>query len=342
MVYKFKENRVRRAYLGGKRIDSFVGKEKCEDGFCPEEWLASSVEAFNPDDPYIKNEGLSECENGVLFRDILNENTEKAFGKRLNDKYGGKASILVKLLDAAERLAIQCHPTVSFAKEHLNSNFGKTESWLFLDTTPDAFVYLGFKPEITRQRWIDCFERQDVNGMLECLHRIPVSKGDLWLVDGGVPHAIGPGCFLIELQEPSDLMVIPERVTPSGRKLSDVKLHCGLGFEKMFDCFAYQGTGLEELKRKYYRKLSFRDNSLVSVIDGSLTDKFSMKALRINYNARIDLGDAYAVCIVTEGEAILNTEGSSMLLKRGSSFFVCANSGELEFEGNADIILCLA
>ena len=63
--------------------------------------------------------------------------------------------------------------------------------------------------------------------MLSCLHKVPVKPGELWFVDGGIPHAIGAGCFMIELKEPSDLMVIPERQTPSGRKLSDVKLHCG-------------------------------------------------------------------------------------------------------------------
>ena len=54
MIYKFKENRVWRAYKGGKRIDSFYGKEKCVDSRMPEEWIASAVEAFNPDNDFVR------------------------------------------------------------------------------------------------------------------------------------------------------------------------------------------------------------------------------------------------------------------------------------------------
>ena len=94
MIYKFKENRVWRAYTGGKRIDKFYGKEKCIDSRIPEEWIASTVEAFNPD-RQIKGEGLSICEDGRLFKDILDENPEQILGKSLSEKYGGKFSILV-------------------------------------------------------------------------------------------------------------------------------------------------------------------------------------------------------------------------------------------------------
>ena len=59
------------------------------------------------------------------------------------------------------------------------------------------------------------------------LHRIPVKAGDFVFVDGGVPHAIGGGCFMVELQEPSDLMVVAERFTPSGRRIPDAKLSGG-------------------------------------------------------------------------------------------------------------------
>jgi len=181
MVFSFKENRVRRAYTGGMQIDKFIGKEICKDSNMPEEWLASTVTAFNPDYEPVENEGLSICSNGEIFKDVLEENCEKILGKRLNEKYCGKASILVKLLDSAERLVIQCHPTVPFAKEHFNSDFGKTECWYFLDTKPEACVYLGFKEGITKEKWVALFENQDVEGMLNCLHKIPVKKGVLAL-----------------------------------------------------------------------------------------------------------------------------------------------------------------
>lgn len=183
MIFKFKENRVWRAYTGGKRIDGFYGKKNCVDGRMPEEWLASTVEAFNPDRP-IKGAGLSVCEDGRLFKDILEKNPEKTLGKELSKRFGGKLSILVKLLDSAERLVIQCHPTADFAKEYFGSPFGKTECWYMLDCEEEACIYLGFKPGITKEKWRNLFYKQDTAGMLDCLHRFPVKPGELWFVAG--------------------------------------------------------------------------------------------------------------------------------------------------------------
>ena len=97
------------------------------------------------------------------------------------------------------------------------------------------------------------FEQQDVEKMLDCLHRFEVKKGDFIFVAGGAPPAIGKNCFLAELQEPTDLMVIPERITSSGVVLAEQKLHGGLGFEKMFDCFLYEGFSKDKTRQMYFR-----------------------------------------------------------------------------------------
>lgn len=340
MIYKFKENRVRRAYNGGKRIDSFKCKAVCEDGRYPEEWLASVVEAFNPDMP-VENEGLSVCEDGTLLRDILTKNPEKVLGERLCKRYNGKQSILVKLLDSAERLVIQCHPTISFAKKYFNSDFGKTECWYMLDCDEDACVYLGFKAGITKEKWIELFKKQDTDGMLDCLHKFSVKKGDLWFVSGGIPHAIGGGCLMIELQEPSDLMVIPEKITPAGIILAEQKLHGGLGFEKMFDCFEYKGYSEEEIRNKYYRRSQFADNTFSDIVGEALTKSFSMKALRVNGETTVDFGDSYAVAVVTAGSGTLETKNEKFKFKKSDNFLISANSKTLKFCGNMDIVFCL-
>lgn len=341
MIIKFKENRVWRAYTGGKRIDSFYGKDRPRDGRMPEEWIASAVEAFNPDRP-VAGEGLSICENGRLFRDVLAENPEQILGKQLSEKFGGKLPILVKLLDSAERLVIQCHPTEAFARENFASIFGKTECWYILDCDADACVYLGFKPGITRKKWVDLFQRQDVEGMLDCLHRFSVKNGDLWFVNGGVPHAIGGGCLMIELQEPSDLMVIPERVTPAGVVLAEQKLHCGLGFEKMFDCFEYEGLSEADTKTRYFRWHTPRDNVLTEIVGDELTRCFSMQALRVNQEATVDLKGHCAVAIVTEGEGTLTEKDGSVSLKKSDSFLISADSERLILQGKVQLIFCIA
>lgn len=341
MIVKFKENRVRRAYIGGARIDRFLGKESPQDGRYPEQWLASAVEAFNPDMPK-EGEGISLTAEGESFRVLLEKRGRELLGKRCFEKDGGKTSMLVKLLDSKERLVIQCHPTAAFARERMGSPFGKAECWYILDAEADACVYLGFKEGVTRERWKSLFLAQDIEGMLSCLHKFPVNAGDLWFVAGGVPHAIGGGSFMIELQEPSDLMVIPERVTPSGIVLAEQKLHGGLGFEGMLDVYSYGGLSEEETRKRYFRHPESVQNRLVPIVDSSLTDQFSMGRLRVLGEASVSLLDSYAVAIVTEGEGELLCEGERITLKRGDDFFVGANSGAIKMQGDMELILCVS
>ena len=317
MIARLQSNRVRRTYLGGSRIDAFTGTATdCSDGLPrPEDWLASTTTAFNGR-VEIAGEGLGRLADGRLVADVV-----------------GTLPILLKLLDSDERLVIQAHPTVPFAKAFMHSPVGKTECWYFLPgTASDACVYLGFKPGITREKWVAAFNRlnnrgiersgQSHNELLDGLHRVPVKPGDFVFVDGGVPHAIGAGCFMIELQEPSDLMVVAERFTPSGREIPEAKLHGGLGFEKMFDVYSYESMSYEELCRRYVRFGGAASAAgLRQVLGPDLTDKFEMWTL--SGEACLSLNGVGAVAVVTEGEGTLNgvpvRKGDRLVISREKS-----------------------
>lgn len=341
MIYKFKENRVWRAYFGGERLDSFAGKKERVRGRRPEEWIASTVTAFNADRPQ-EHEGISVCENGENFAELIENNPEEMLSKAQSEKFGGKMSILVKLLDAGERLVIQCHPSVPFAKKEFGSQFGKTECWYILDADETANVYLGFKEGISKEYWKSLFDSQNVEGMLDCLHNHKAKKGDLFFVEGGVPHAIGGGCLMVELQEPSDLMVIPERKTPSGVELADIKLHGGLGFEKMWDCFNYDGMSSQEVLKKYYRHIDENEMGIIPVVDEELTQRFSLSLLRFDGEYELSLSGKYAVCVVTDGEFDLKEGNETYRFKKSDNFFIPAFAGKLCFTGKGEIALCFA
>ena len=317
MISKLQSNRVRRTYLGGSRIDAFTGVEAISDGALrPEDWLASTTTAYNGV-VEIAGEGLGRLEDGRLVRDVA-----------------GTLPILVKLLDSDERLVIQAHPTVPFARARMSSPVGKTECWYFLPgTAPDACVYLGFKPGITRDGWRRAFEAQE--GLLECLHKVPVKAGDFVFVDGGVPHAIGAGCFMVELQEPSDLMVVAERVTPSGRRIPDGKIFCGLDFEGMLDVYGYDGLSFEETCAKYVRRGADIPVSepAARILGPDMTDKFEMWWLAGGGVLPMDRKNA--VVVVTGGEGSLN--GSPV--RKGDRVLV---SGEqsLSLSGTAGAVVC--
>ena len=317
MIAKLEPNRVRRTYLGGGRIDAFEGgaSAPAPDALPrPEDWMASTVTAFNGA-VEIEGEGLGRLADGRLVRDAV-----------------GDLPILVKLLDSDERLVIQAHPTVPFAKARMNSSVGKTECWYFLPgTAPDACVYLGFRPGVTREKWKRAFERQE--GLLEMLHRVPVRAGDFVFVDGGVPHAIGAGCFMIELQEPSDLMVVAERVTPSGRRIPDGKIFCGLGFEDMLDVYDYTERTIEELSARYVRRGVTGAGATVRILGPELTDKFEM--WRLSDGAMLALDGVGAVAVVTDGEGTFN----GVAVRKGDRLVV-RNEAALAVRGPVEAVVC--
>ncbi|MBE6396238.1 MAG: hypothetical protein E7046_04470 [Lentisphaerae bacterium] len=328
MIAKLQPNRVRRMYLGGGRIDAFSGvSANVSDGVPrPEDWLASTTQAFNGA-LEIEGEGLGRLEDGRLVKDAV-----------------GPLPILVKLLDSDERLVIQAHPTVQCAKRLFNSPVGKTECWYFLPgTAPDACVYLGFKPGVTRAAWelavLDSGRKErkvrkddQDNLLLPFLHRIPIAPGDFVFVEGGVPHAIGAGCFMVELQEPSDLMVVAERFTPSGRRIPDAKLHGGVGWGKMFDVYEYDGRTFEETCAKYVRKFSAGTGE-VHICGPEFTDKFEM--WRLCGGGKVCPNGNISVVAVTDGEGAIN----GVCVKRGDRL-VIADEVELLADGSVSAIVC--
>lgn len=135
-------------------------------------------------------------------------------GKTLNEyldligweQYGERAKatrqlpIMVKYIDAKQNLSIQVHPGDEYAQKH-SSESGKNEMWFILDSDPDAFIYLGFSRDVTREEVESSVKAGTIE---ELLNKIHVKKGDVYYIPAGTVHAIGAGCLLCEVQQTSD------------------------------------------------------------------------------------------------------------------------------------------
>ena len=107
--------------------------------------------------------------------------------------------ILIKLLDAQEKLSLQVHPPSSMAKE-LGGD-PKTEMWFFLETQPGADIYAGLKKGVGRKE----FESGLVEGKVaDCFHRLVTEAGQAMFLPSGRVHAIGAGNVILEIQQNSD------------------------------------------------------------------------------------------------------------------------------------------
>ncbi len=322
-----------RTYTGGSLIDALHGINDAEDTNFPEEWIMSTVRARNSGREDIV-EGISFV-NGtdITLADVVNENPEHTLGKRHIERFGNNLGVLVKIIDSAERLTIQVHPTKEKARELFNSEFGKTECWHILGGREidgqKPCIYFGFKEGITREYWKEVFDKQDIPKMLDCLHKFEVKKGDTFLIEGGIPHAIGTGCFLIEVQEPTDYTIRTERVTPKGLKVADFMCHQGLGFDKMFDCFTYEGYSENQIKNRW--KIEKRGESILNYEN---TPMFSLDMVDINGVKTFKSNGVFSGIYVLEGCGELNGEK----LKPGSQYFISAVCENFDIKGKLKLI----
>lgn len=322
-----------RTYNGGKLIRELHGEKNAVDSSFPEEWILSTVRAINKGREDIV-EGLSYTQDGgKSLLEIIEENPVSALGENHYKKYGAKTGVLLKLLDSAERLTIQVHPTRKKAMELFSSPFGKTECWHIIDTREidgeKPCIYFGFKEGITREKWKDIFDRQDIEQMLDCLHKFEVEKGDTFLIEGGIPHAIGAGCFLIEVQEPTDYTIRTERVTPKGLSVADEACHQGLGFDKMFDCFEYCGYSAEETLKRW--RIPKKGNTIIGY---DSTDMFCLELIEVDGSYTVKSNGIFSGLYVLEGSGSVDGKAAP----RASQYFVAADCEDFEITGNMKII----
>jgi mannose-6-phosphate isomerase len=325
--------RVWRTYTGGKLIDEWHSHEAPADSSYPEEWVSSLVTAYNPDSGPQSREGLSQLEHDgqrLYLKDLIDRDPVAFLGRSHVDRFGSVTGVLVKVLDSAERLAIQVHPDKATARRLFHSDYGKTEAWYILggrtigDEPP--YVLLGFRPGITRRDWQHLFEVQDIPQMINALHKVYVNPGDVYLVEGGAPHAIGPGCFLVEIQEPTDYTIRTERRTPGGLDLRDELLHQGLGFERMFDCFHYEGLERAEMLARYCFTLSEpgadSGDLRQTLIDPQRTPAFAMDRIQITSKLGLDTGSSFSSLIVVSGKGRLIYQEGSLEIAQGGQLFI--------------------
>jgi mannose-6-phosphate isomerase len=209
-----------RFYAGGRQIARFRGVPPI-DSNVPEDWVASTTPLFGETEL-----GLSRLPDGELLADAVRRDPAAWLGPQHVAAFGDDTALLVKLLDAGQRLPVHAHPNIPFAREHLGLAHGKTEAWVFLEP---ATVHLAFTREVGEDELARWVKDQDASSMLAAMHALPVQCGDAVLVPAGLPHAIGDGAFLVELQEPTDLSILMEW---DGFDIDGAELgHLGLGFD---------------------------------------------------------------------------------------------------------------
>jgi mannose-6-phosphate isomerase len=249
-------------------------------------------------------------------------------------KYGSDTGLLVKLLDAGQRLPVHVHPDRSFAAEHLSSPHGKTEAWIVVEADPGAAVHLGFSRDVEAAELTGWARDQDIKSLLAVTNRIPVAAGDTVLCPAGTPHAISEGILVVELQEPADLSIMLEWSTFS---LPAEEATLGLPLEEALSCIDRRACPRERLDALRGRPLNSAAGSL---LPGD-ADPFFV-AERIDTQVSHHLSQSYGVLVVTGGDGHLATEnGASVPVRRGSTVLIPHAAGAAVLTGNVEGVRCL-
>jgi mannose-6-phosphate isomerase len=297
-------------------LDRFRGAPEAADDDRPEDWVGSATSTWTVPGRATSNLGVSSVTVGnrqVTLDAILAEEPEALAGRALVERAGPTLGVLVKLLDAGERLPVHCHPSRELAASLLGSRFGKTEAWIILATRDGgpASVWAGFREAVPTELLRGWIERQDTVAMLDALIEHRVTAGDVLLIGAGMPHAIGAGVFLLELQEPTDFSVVAEM---RGFPVDAHDATLGLGWDVALDFFDTEAASGP-------RQRSTEGGGDVLGLLGPAADPF-FRAVRqtVRGEAGAPFEPAYAVGVVTGGRGEIRGERAAIGLEPGVTF----------------------
>lgn len=330
----FERNRVGRVYTGGKLFGDFFGDE-AKDGFFPEEWIASSVKALNKE-MTSKYEGISKVKDtDIYFDELIAKYPKEMLGS------SEKMRILVKILDSAVRLPAQAHPDKSFSRKHFNSEYGKTESWIILDVREDARIYFGFKDGVDKDIFAKAIDdsETDKDAMERLMEYSEPKVGDVFLVPAKTVHAIGAGCLILEVQEPTDFTIQPEHWCDE-YKLNEQEMYIGLDKTTALECFDFEKAPDTRLAPKVIHDAN--GVKIENLITPNETDCFIINRITVSSECyTLNIADSYGVYIVTDGNGEISGENYQKEIKKGDYFFMPACSmDKFKISGNLEIVEC--
>lgn len=321
-------NPVQHFYRGGARIARLRGFTPTSD-HQPEEWVAATVSRFADD-----RTGLAVTEDGRLLRDLVAADPERWLGAAAAamPRAGvADTGLLLKLLDAGQRLPVHVHPDRAFATRHLGCPYGKTEAWYVLDAEPDAAVHLGWSEDVDRDEVARRRDTQDSAWLLARMNRVPVRPGDGILVPAGQVHAIGEGVFLAEAQEPTDFSIVLEwSVTTSGREDS----HLGLGFDAAMRAVSHRALGREQLTALCrHTPPTATGPDAQRCLPEAADPFFRLEVLAPGEEQSAPVRAGFAALVVLDGEGRITGDDGDLPVRRGDLLAVPAAFGAWRASG---------
>lgn len=299
---------------GGTRLKNEYNYET-EKEIAAEAWVLS-----------CHKDGADTVVNGSLAGKTLAEVIELWGDKAIGKKAAAFPyfPLLIKLIDAKDRLSVQVHPDDEYALKN-EGEFGKTEMWYVVDCDEGAKLIYGFNREVSK---VEFEQRIKDNTLQEICNYVPVHKGDVFFISAGTLHAIGAGILIAEVQQNSNTTY---RVSDYGRLGADGKprpLHIEKALEvtkRTPPVLPYGSVG--EIKKENFG----------SVRKLASCDLFTAELLSLDGETDLCLRDSFISLLVLSGELNIAWGGGSLSAKKGGSIFIPADF-EVKISGKAEIL----
>lgn len=252
---------------------------------------------------------------GIKFDELIKKCGHDLVGKKIILE---KFPLLIKLINSKEKLSVQVHPGDEYAAEY-EGDYGKTEAWYVMDAKPGACLIVGTK-NCTKKEFEEAIKNKNVE---KYLNKIEVKKGDCFLINSGLVHAICEGVIIAEIQQNSD---VTYRVYDYGRPR---ELHV----EKALDVINFD-LQCENLNEKEENKYEGYSHSVLCKNEYFGIEKISIIK---EYKDLSDFDKFYMYTCV-EGEGIIEGNNFKEFIKRGDSFLIPATLGEYTIKGNLKVL----
>ena len=194
MDYPLRFCAVYKDYIWGGRSLAKLGKILPEGSRVAESW---EISAHPNGVSFIANGPLA----GISLTDACSKLGRSLLGTGLSERDLQRFPLLIKLIDAHDRLSVQVHPDDAYAGRHEKGETGKNEMWYVVSAKPGARLIAGVKPGIDRRTFAAALAE---GTCLDLLQEIPVQAGDALNIPSGLVHAIGEGLMICEIQQNAD------------------------------------------------------------------------------------------------------------------------------------------
>jgi mannose-6-phosphate isomerase len=325
-------NRLVHFYRGGAGITR-LRRVPAPAERSPEEWLGSVTTRHGE-----ARTGLSTLPDGTLLRDAVAADPGAWVGPGRLPGGPGDTGVLVKLLDAGQRLPVHLHPTREFARHHLGSCYGKTEAWYVLETAGDRpRVHLGWRAAVSGTELARAVAEQDAAWLLDRMHAVDARPGDAIHVPAGSVHAIGAGILLVEVQEPTDLSLLVEHAGFAAPEDAFLGLPAANALAAV-DRSVWGADRVAELHR--HVPFDSRAAAPVRLLPREADEFFRADLLAPAPGAAVTIDPGFAVTVVIRGEGRLAWPAGEVGITVGDVLVVPYAAGPWTLAGGVTAVLC--